>query len=387
MTIDWAPRARALADTLDPESGLDIEWRRAFAETPRHVFVPRIVDNTAQGGAVVDGGPRQRERWLGLVYSDTSLVTQVRAAGANGSGAQRPTSSSSMPSIMAWMLQALSVRAGDRVLEIGTGTGYNAALLAHRLGAHNVATVDIDADLVEVARDRLRGLGYEPALVVGDGAAGVPSDEPYDAIVATAAVDHIPHAWIEQLRLGGTIVTDLRGGFSGAIAILRKIDDNTVEGRCHTLDAAFMPMRHDVRYPLRYGPAAPLVIDRRNPARATTATDVGLVSSVRALRFLVELQLGATAPDLFIGGDEIVIASGDGSWATASLAANTDGEHVVQQGGPRRLWDSVEAAVALWSRAGQPGIEAFGVTAGTAKGEQRVWLHTPDSGTSWPLAG
>lgn len=389
MTIDWEPRAQALAAGLTPAGGLDLEWRRAFAETPRQVFVPSFIDDTAEGGcATVDGGDvGQRERWLGLVYSNASLVTQVRPAAADGTGAQRPTSSSSMPSIMAWMLQALGVRAGDRVLEIGTGTGYNTALLAHRLGAPNVVTIDIDPDLVELARERLHGVGYEPTLVAGDGAAGVPAGVPYDAIIATAAVDHIPRAWIEQLRPGGTIVTDLRGGFSGAIAVLQKIDEHTVEGRCHTLDAAFMPMRQDVRYPLRHGPAAPLIIDRRNPAQGTTATEVGLVAEVRALRFLIELQLGAIAPDLFIGEDEVVIGCADGSWATASIVAGADGEHAVQQGGPRRLWDSVEAAVALWRRAGRPSIDAFGVTASTDKGEQRVWLHAPDSGISWPLAG
>ena len=386
MTVRWETCALALAAGLKPEGGLDVEWRQAFAETPRHVFVPKFIDDTAEGGPTVDGNdPGQRERWLGQVYADMSLITQVRAAGADGTGARRATSSSSMPSIMAWMLQALGVRAGDRVLEIGTGTGYNAALLAHRLGDGSVASIDIDPELVDTARERLHAFGLVPTLVAGDGAAGVPAMAPYDAIIATAAVDHIPPAWIEQLRPGGTIVADLRGGFSGAITVLHKIDDRTVEGRCHTLDAAFMPMRRDVRYPLRYGPAAPLIIDRRNPARGTTTTDVRLVADVRALRFAVELQLGAAACDLFIGGDELVVASADGSWATASLTTGPDAHHTVQQGGPRRLWDSVEAAVQMWHRAGRPTVGAFGVTASTEKGEQRVWLHTPDSLFSWPL--
>ncbi|HXT44602.1 MAG TPA: methyltransferase domain-containing protein [Pseudonocardiaceae bacterium] len=119
---------------------------------------------------------------------------------------------------------ALDLSDGQRVLEIGTGTGYNAALLCHRLGAANVVSIDIDLTLVDQAREHLAELGYATLLEVGDGADGVPGAAPYDAILATAAVDHIPHAWIEQLRPGGIILTDLRGGFSGAMVRLRKID-------------------------------------------------------------------------------------------------------------------------------------------------------------------
>jgi len=387
MTARWKNLARALATGIKLEHELDAEWRRALAETPRHVFVPRFIDTT-NGGLVIDGDdPAQREHWLEQVYADTNLITQARAAGPDGAGAQRATSSSSMPSIMAWMLQALDVSDGHRVLEIGTGTGYNAALLAHRLGDTNVASVDIDPELVSAAREHLHTVGYAPTLAAGDGADGFPDKAPYDAILATAAVDHIPPAWIEQLRPGGVVVADLRGGFSGAMITLRKIDDDTVQGHCHTLDAAFMPLRQDLRYPLRYGPAAPLIMDRRNPQRGTTSTDVRLVAEVPALRFTAELQLGVTRSDVFVSGGEVVVATADGSWAAANLTAEQDGRHTVAQGGPRRLWDSVEAAVTTWHDAGRPTVDAFGVTASTEKGAQRVWLHDPDSALSWPLPG
>ncbi len=172
--------------------------------------------------------------------------------------------------VVAWVLEALHLADGQRVLEIGTGTGYNAALLCHRLGDANVASIDIDPALVEQARQHLATLGYAPTLATGDGAAGLLDAAPYDAIIATAAVAHIPPAWIEQLRTGGVIVADLRGGFSGAMIRLYKIDDDTVEGRCHNYDAAFMPMRRELRYPLRQGASSPLVVDRRNPHRGSS---------------------------------------------------------------------------------------------------------------------
>lgn len=198
-------------------------------------------------------------------------------------------------------------------------------------------------------------------------------------------MDHIPSAWIEQLRAGGVILTDLRGGFSGAMIRLRKIGDDTVQGRCQSYDAAFMPLRRDLSYPLRQGASSPLVMDRRNPQRGTTRTGPRQIVDSRGLRFLIGLQLAGTHFDLFVGGDEVVVTATDGSWAAATLAADEDGTHAVTQAGPRRLWDSVEAAVTTWHRAGKPDIDAFGVTASADSDDQRVWLDDPRSPYSWPL--
>ncbi|MGH3753348.1 MAG: methyltransferase domain-containing protein [Pseudonocardiaceae bacterium] len=385
--LDWHPLANSLAATLEADGALhEPAWRRAFTAIPRHLFVPCFLEQANGAERMVNGAdPAQRDHWLDRVYSDTNLITQVKASDTDGRGGRRPTSSSSMPSIMTWMLEALNLADGQRVLEIGTGTGYNAALLCHRLGDANVTSIDIDPALVHQARHHLAILGYTPTLAAGDGAAGLPDTAPYDAILATAAVDHIPSAWIEQLRTGGIIVADLRGGFSGAMIRLRKIDDDTVEGRCQNYDAAFMPMRRELSYPLRQGASSPLVMDRRNPQRGTTSTDPRLVADSRGLRFLVELQLAGTHLDLFVGGDEVVVTAADGSWAAATLATAADGTHAVAQGGPRRLWDSAEAAVTAWNHAGTPDIDAFGVTANADIDDQRVWLGDPTSAYSWPL--
>ncbi|HZD14142.1 MAG TPA: methyltransferase domain-containing protein [Pseudonocardiaceae bacterium] len=381
MTVRWEELARSLADALEIEDGLDTAWRECFATVPRHRFVPKFLD--ANGEWVTESG--DSSQWLGEVYADTNLITQVRPSGAEAMSGKRPTSSSSMPGIMAWMLQALDVTAGDTVLEIGTGTGYNAALLCQLLGSDHVTSIDIDPDLIDAARYRLNAAGYTPTLITGDGADGYPDNGPYDAILATASVDHVPPDWIEQLNPGGRIVADLRGDFSGAMTTLRKIGDETVQGRCHSIDAAFMPMRRDVRYPLRHGAANPLVIDRRNPQRATTSTDAQLVARLSDLRFIVELQLGATRTELFTTDDEVVVTSIDASWATATLKPDDCGLHQIQQGGPRRVWDSVEAAFRTWHSAGRPALDDFGVTASADKHDQRVWLNTANSPHSWPL--
>jgi protein-L-isoaspartate(D-aspartate) O-methyltransferase len=182
-----------------------------------------------------------------VVYSDDSLVTKAKphAAGhmlAGGQPLRVPTSSSTMPSLMARMLEALDVHDGMRVLEIGTGTGYNAALLAHRLGAANVVSIDIDPDLIDQARQRLAELGHSPTLLTGDGAAGAADHGPYDRIIVTAAVPEIPLAWIEQLTPGGKILANLRGDLAGAsLCLLTKHDtDDEVIGPILPIGGHFM---------------------------------------------------------------------------------------------------------------------------------------------------
>ncbi|MDQ2790229.1 MAG: hypothetical protein M3Y73_11135 [Actinomycetota bacterium] len=123
----------------------------AIEQTTRHPFVPRFYrdDDT-----IVDGAdPAAVGEWLDAVYSDTSLV--VQCAIAPGTDLQFLTSSSTMPSLMVRMLQMLDVIDGSDVLEIGTATGYNAALLCHRLGADHVASIELHQGLAADANDRL----------------------------------------------------------------------------------------------------------------------------------------------------------------------------------------------------------------------------------------
>ena len=111
----------------------------------------------------------------------------------------------SQPYIVALMTEALRVEPGDKVLEIGTGSGYQAAVLAE-IGCE-VYTVEIIPQLAEQAARRLQELGYERAHVrQGDGYFGWPEHAPYDAIIVTAAPDHLPQPLVQQLALGGRLV-------------------------------------------------------------------------------------------------------------------------------------------------------------------------------------
>ncbi|MEU6125802.1 methyltransferase domain-containing protein, partial [Streptomyces sp. NPDC047123] len=154
-------------------------WRAAFTAVPRHLFVPYYYVSAGPGAGYErlwgeDPDEARRTRWLRGAYRDAPLATRVRDG--------ELVSSSSQPSLMAKMLAELAVPDGAPcdVLEIGAGTGYNAALLAHRLGAAHVTTMDLDPEITESARRHLAAAGHRPAVVTGDGAAGCPERAPYD---------------------------------------------------------------------------------------------------------------------------------------------------------------------------------------------------------------
>ncbi|URN12290.1 methyltransferase domain-containing protein [Streptomyces radiopugnans] len=203
-------------------------WRAAFETVPRHVFVPSIHEQ-AEDGRWATITPENPHYWE-AVYSDRALTTQL----ADGT----PTSSSSQPSLMLEMLHALDVADGHRVLEVGTGTGYNAALLSHRLGDSRVTTMDVDPDLTGAAARRLGEAGHHPAVRVGDGAHGVPDRAPYDRIIATCGLPSVPWPWIEQAGEGTVIVVPIGWG----VARLT-VHDDAAEGAFLPGGAYFMPRR------------------------------------------------------------------------------------------------------------------------------------------------
>jgi len=151
-----------------------------------------------------------RERFLpGLApaetYRDDAVVTRRDEGGL-------PSSSSSQPSIMAIMIEQAALASGQRVLEIGAGTGYNAAVMREVVGPQGrVVTVDIQPDVAEEAEAHLRAAGYADVVVaVADGGFGYPGEAPYDCIMLTASVSDVSPYWREQLRERGVLVLPLR---------------------------------------------------------------------------------------------------------------------------------------------------------------------------------
>jgi protein-L-isoaspartate(D-aspartate) O-methyltransferase len=145
----------------------------------------------------------------------------------------------SQPYIVAFMTEAIRPQPGEKILEIGAGSGYQAAVLA-AAGAE-VSTVEIVGPLAEMARQNLARLGYDKARVLhADGFRGWPEHAPYDAIVVTCAPDRIPPALVEQLRDGGRMIIPVGSGMNQELILLRKHGDK-IEKQS-VLPVRFVPM-------------------------------------------------------------------------------------------------------------------------------------------------
>lgn len=377
--IDWQPHARRLADELTAAGKLtDPAWRRAVQEVPRHQLVPVHYQRDDSGAwRLVD-----TSNDLAMVYSNTVLLTKFSDTDAG----EVLLSSSSQPGLMVRMLEALDVHDQQRVLEIGTGSGYNAALLCHRLGEANVFSIDVEPELVHSARSRLAELGYRPTLVAADGALGLPQHAPFDRIIASCAVRSVPWAWVEQTRVDGVILTDLKTNQLGGslVRLVRRAD--RAEGRFDPTYAAFMYLRHHAGNRDEQGPWTKQ--DRTHGECRVTSVDPRTPWSSLIVWFLASLELGPDVCCGYTGLDTtrpptaVSISTADGSWAEVALEAQ-NGSHVVTEGGPSRLWCVVERAQHLWQQLGRPGWHRFGLTVTPER--QTVWFDNPDSSHSWDL--
>jgi len=145
----------------------------------------------------------------------------------------------SQPYIVAFMTEQLAPKPADRVLEIGTGSGYQAAVLAMLVA--EVYTIEIVEPLARDAEATLRRLGYENVFVrAGDGYRGWPEAAPFDAIIVTCAPDHVPQPLVDQLRIGGRMIIPVGEGGTQSLVLLEKQGENVV--RTAVLPVRFVPM-------------------------------------------------------------------------------------------------------------------------------------------------
>ncbi len=205
-TMNAVARERMVRDQIAPRGVRDSRVLEAMRRVPRHRFVPASVRSDA--------------------YDDRPLPIGYRQT-------------ISQPYIVALMTELAAIEPGDRVLEIGTGSGYQTAVLAE-VGAE-VFSIEIIEPLASQARSTLSTLGYGPRVTVrhGDGYAGWPSKAPFDAILVTAAPPMIPEPLKQQLREGGVLVIPVGKGSQALMVLVRRgsgFEERTV------LPVRFVPM-------------------------------------------------------------------------------------------------------------------------------------------------
>lgn len=322
----------------------------AMRKVPRHFFLPG--------------------RNLDVVYQDRAIVTKRRG--------RLPISSSSQPCVMATMLEQLDVEPGHSVLEIGSGTGYNAALLAElSTPGGSVVTVDIDEDLVKSARRNLRRAGFEDVQVVlGDGGLGYRLAAPYDRIMATVGVWDLPPPWVEQLRPGGVLLAPLWfRGTQICVALERAGDElrsRSVRG------CGFMRLRGAFAGPETFaaldedGRRTIPVENERDPAVDRIRSLLSIEPRVEAVEFdwseaaskrwNLFGAMGLLRADVWPLWDEEegaswLVVTGDG---IARMAAES--EPILHVHGSESARDALVELLTAWDDLGRPGVTEVKVT-------------------------
>jgi protein-L-isoaspartate(D-aspartate) O-methyltransferase len=206
----WAAQRRSMVERLRQRGITQPDVLAAMEKVPRHLFVPESVRSQAYADEVLSLGSGR------TIYD---------------------------PHVVALMTSLLDLQKGDKVLEVGTGTGYHAAVLA-RL-AREVYSVEIVPPVASQARQRLQALGYHNIEIrVGDGYQGWSEKGPFDAILLAVAPPHIPQPLIDQLRLGGRMVVPV-GGLLQDLLVITKTSDGLQKRT--VIPVKLAPMKGKVR--------------------------------------------------------------------------------------------------------------------------------------------
>ncbi|MGH3877281.1 MAG: methyltransferase, FxLD system [Actinophytocola sp.] len=357
-------REQLLVTVREHGGAVDALVADALRTVPRHIFLPDLPPDAA--------------------YRDEAIVIKWDDEGT-------PTSSSSQPTIMAIMLDQLGVARGQRVLEIGAGTGFNAALLAHVVGPKGrVVSIDLDPEIVARAEDNLSAAGCRGVTVLSaDGASGHPKRAPYDRIIATVGVWDLSPAWHEQLAPGGRLVVplDLRGVQRSVC--FERADDHWASRSARP--CGFMRMRGPAA-----GPERNYLLDKETrltlalPESRELDTDA-VVEALDAAE--LEVRTGVTAgPAELYDGFSLWLAVREPRWfglsemdpgtrlakaplrspdsrVTAGILDDfglatlsvEDGELVVT--GAERIAEELAAHVVAWDEAGRPGTSGLRIDA------------------------
>ncbi len=348
------------------------DYRDAFNSVDRAWFIPARMwvredfshgtDDDTDDDIAVDRDT-DPELWVRAVYTDVPIVTQWDDGDTLWPDiGYMPTCSASAPSVVAAMLSTLDPQPGETVLEIGTGTGFNAALLSEIVGdTGRVVTVEVDPTL---ACDAATRLARYPNVEVITGDGGEPICGQWDRVIATVSVHvgRIPYWWAANTRPGGVLVAPMRADMTtGPLVRFVVGDDGTAIGHATPQRVGFMSLR--AQRPTGGGFSR---IPWDDPTADTTET--ALAPWVPLLDpehcWPIALALPGCRFDAWPATDErphgVALLSDPLTESWASVIP-TDDEHrfTVRQHGPRRLWEAADTAYRWWQQHGQPPLSAW----------------------------
>ena len=340
-------------------------WIGAFMSVPREYFLPNIYVLNGDDTWYLPTGLASVEERLRMVYADGAWVTQD------------PTRFSAAPNLIAQMLEALDVTDDrTRALEMGTGAGYNTALLCSGLGEDQVTSIARDAEQAKAARIALERAGFRPALYAADGdidpAAGLGK---VDRLIAADPVPEVPVSWLSRVKVGGVIVAPIyREQPIGAMVQLVMEEPDRAEGPFLPFYGAFMPTRtHRATDGLA---AARRTAEQVREVR-TSPVALSLGSAAEPWQFYASMVLGDLQHEILMedtGEMEYWLLASDGSWACQQHRLK--GDPLVREGGSRRLWTELEHAVEQWHDFDEPDRERFGLT--VTPDRKKLWLDDPE---------
>jgi protein-L-isoaspartate O-methyltransferase len=372
------PYAEALVEALKSEGKLSSPLvEAAFKQVPRHPFIDHFFlletnDRRVQWQQVQPSTVQNADAWLRAVYANQPVVTAFDEYNT-------PTSSSSSPDAMAFMLEQLQLTPGMRVLEIGTGTGYNAALLTHIVGdPRNVFTVEINGVLAHRAQDVLdQVVGEGITVYAGDGLCGYAPGAPYDRIIAAGSYHKVPLDWLDQLQPGGILLMNLRGHL-GACAFLKVVKNGPLREAQGTFLAGsdFMELRDAQALSYKVTELVARYHGRPTVAQrpfTSTEFDPSLLWDHR-LEFLLQLSfpemhftsiyVDPMCPCLIGPASDTMLVFRPGE---------QQGEWLVEIKGQENLWYEVLQAYRWWVEASSADIDAYHLEI-DASGKQCVIL-------------
>jgi protein-L-isoaspartate(D-aspartate) O-methyltransferase len=326
---------------------------RAFLSVERHRLLQTFYRPPGpQGGPPIHHDPEHPlAEHLELIYSNTALGTRF----VDG----MPVSSTSQPSLVAEMLELLNLAPGTKVLEIGAGTGYNAALVAEIVGDQGrVVTVDVLEDVVAQTRQLLARAGYPGiAVLLRDGVDGAANRAPFDRIVATVGCSDLSPTWVEQLAGGGRMLVPLDHAGGHPLFLLHK-EHGGLTGRVASW-AGFMPVRGplhiDGLWPIGVlQPDSGEVIHERDPwpGFATAGPPPGRGCSADESDFGFYLSLADRRACWAPGG--VGLSDGRNGWAVA-------GPDGIRWWGDASLVEDLDRLHAEWRSCGRPAVGDYRV--------------------------